>query len=92
MEYAIVKNNVVINVIEADETFAEIYAAERNAEVILNDGKMGFAYVNGDIKDGKFRNAKPEISYPTKGKITWDNENWVWKLPDRIKDETSDSA
>ena len=51
-EYAIVKDNKVINIIVADKTFAEIYAAERKAEAIVNDGT---AYIDGDVKDGKFR-------------------------------------
>lgn len=86
MQYAIVKDNKVINIIVADKTFAEIYAAERKAEAILDDGTNKPAHIDGDIKDGKFRPPAPILDYPSKGKVTWDNENWVWVMPDLLED------
>jgi hypothetical protein len=84
-EYAIVKNNKVINVIVAEETFAEIYAAELKATAVLNDPTKPKAFIGGDIKDGKFRPIEPVVNYATNGKVTWNNENWVWVMPEPLE-------
>ena len=54
-KYAVIENNKVINLIEADENFAEVY----DKEIVLTEGNVG---IGSDYINGKFSYTKPPIS------------------------------
>jgi hypothetical protein len=90
MQYAIVKDNKVINIIVADETFAEIYALEHKAKHILDNNLEKAAHLNGDLFENHFRPPMPIITYEADGEITFDKKTWKWVLPNPKPDITSD--
>jgi hypothetical protein len=71
MRIAIIENDVVINVIEANEEFA----SSIENETIVESSETGNAYLNGDLKNGKFRPPMPENA------LSWNDANWCWILP-----------
>jgi len=78
MRIAIIENDIVVNVIEADEKFVK----SLKAEYIIENESTGSAFIDGDLKDGKFRAPKPSNA------LNWDHVTWSWILKPEIVDET----
>lgn len=79
MRIAIIENEIVVNVIEADEKFAK----SLKAEYIIEDESTGLAFIGGDLKDGKFRAPMPDNA------LEWNDSNWSWTLKPEITNETT---
>lgn len=75
--YAIIKDNKVINLVDAPDTFAlEIIYPEH--EVIEQTNETGFADIGGDLIAGKFRSLPPFRSW------VWDQQTFSWLAPSPV--------
>ena len=83
MEFAVIKDEVVINVIVAnDDTPEQVLAAllpDADAIVAVTEN-TGPAYINGDLVGGKFRPPAPFASW------LWDVDAWLWVAPIAMPD------
>jgi hypothetical protein len=77
-QYAVFHEGKVSNVIMAESLE---YAQEHTGfECVEVDESTGFAYIGGELVDGKFRPVKPE------GNFVWDidRNNWIEPLPEPL--------
>lgn len=73
--FAVIKNNVIINVAEADSAeILELLIPEADS-IIEETLETGLAWVGSPIIDGKFQ---PIQNYPS---WTWNAEAFIWEAP-----------
>lgn len=82
--YAVVKDNNILNIIEAEESafgILPILVPDANDFILIAENEA--VYPGGDIINGKFRNPRPFPSW------VWNENDWEWNSPIPYPDDFS---